>query len=83
MYSQSLDIFIAPLISSPNSVMNTYKKYGVVIDGVRENWHQLTMIILGWTSVKTKKKFHWHFISFFNNFYFVPMKNESIGEEHT
>ena len=43
-----------------------YKKYGVVIDGVCENWHQLTMIILGWTYVKTKKKkkLHWHFISF-------------------
>ena len=65
MYSQSLDIYIAPLISTSNSVMNIYKKYGVVIDGVCENWHQLTMIILGWTSVKTKqKKFNWHFIFF-------------------
>ena len=63
MYSQSLDIYIAPLISSLNSVLNIYK-YGMVIDGVCENWHQLTMIILGWTSVKTPKKFHWHFISF-------------------
>ena len=66
--------------------MNIYKKYGVVIDGVCENWHQLTMIILGWTSVKKnekKKKMPLALHFFFNNFYFVPMKNESIGEEHT
>ena len=62
--------------------MNIYQKYGVVIDGVCENWHQLTMIILGWTSVKTKQKKNSIGTSFFfNNFYFVPMKNESIGEE--
>ena len=49
MYSQSLDIYVAPLISSSNSVMNLYKEYGVVIDGVSQNLHQVTMIILDWT----------------------------------
>ena len=63
--------------------MNIYKKYGVVIDGVCENWHKLTMIILGLTSVKTPKKIPLALHFFFNNFYFVTMKNESIGEEHT
>ena len=37
MYSQSLDTYITPLISSSNSVMNLYKEYGVVTDGVCEN----------------------------------------------
>ena len=37
MYSQSLDTYIAPLISLSNSVMNLYKEYGVVTDGVCEN----------------------------------------------
>ena len=38
MYSQSLDTYMAPLISSANSVMNLYKEYyGVETDGVCEN----------------------------------------------
>ena len=41
------------------------------------------MIKLDWTSVKTiKNSLHFIFFFFFNNFYLVPMENESIGEEH-
>ena len=33
-----------------------YKEYGAVFDdGMCENWHHITMIILDWTSVKTIK----------------------------
>ena len=35
--------------------MNLYKEYGVVTDGVCENYHQVIMIILDRTSVKTKQ----------------------------
>ena len=62
--------------------MNLYKEYGVVIDGVCDNWHQVTLIILDWASVKTPKTSLAHHF-FFNNFYFVAKKNESIDEEHT
>ena len=57
MYSQSLDIYIAPLISSSKSVMNLhmYKEYGAVIDGMCENWHHISVIIQDWTSVETLK----------------------------
>ena len=54
------------------------------IDGMRENWHHITMIIWDWTSVKTIKN-SLHFIFFkilLNNFYLVLMENESIGVEH-
>ena len=32
--TQSLDIYIATMISSSNSIVDLYKEYGVVIDGV-------------------------------------------------
>ena len=36
-----------------------------------------------WTELLLKPKKKIPLEIFFNNFYFVPMKNESIGEEHT
>ena len=83
MYSQALDIYIAPLplISSSKSVL---KEYGAVIDGMCENWHHIIMIILDWTSVKTvTNSLHFIFSKIFlNNFYLVLMENESIEVEH-
>ena len=32
-----------------------YKEYGAVIDGMCENWHHMSVIILDWTSVETLK----------------------------
>ena len=47
------------------SFKSIYKEHGAVIDGMYENWHHITTIILDWTSVKTIKN-SLHFIYFFN-----------------
>ena len=53
MYSQSLDTYIAPLISLSNSGMNLYKEYGVVTDGVCEINKLLWSY---WTELRLKPK---------------------------
>ena len=47
------------------SYESIYKEYGVVIDGMCEHWHHITVIILDWTSVETiKNSLHLFFFYF-------------------
>ena len=59
------------------SYESIYKEYGAIIDGMCEHWQHITVIILDWTSVETIKN-SLHLFFFFNNFYLVPMENESL-----